>query len=74
MNEPLQLPAHAREVLIDYSEGRLSRAVAMDRLGLDWYGDLQRLLGAAGLSMPLVSDELRAEQVAGMLRLLMREG
>lgn len=64
----------AYEVLVDYSLGRVPRAVAMEQLGIDYYGDLLGLLGAADLPMPVVSAATRAEMVADMLKVLKDAG
>lgn len=46
----------------------------MDRLGIDYYGDLLGLLGAAGLPIPLVPAATRAEMVADMMKTLEAAG
>jgi hypothetical protein len=76
IDKPLaQLGAQgAHETLVDYSLGRLPRRVAMEALGLDYYGDLLDRLAAAGLSRPVVPAALRAKMVEDMLRVLGEAG
>ena len=56
------------QVLIDYSMGRLPRAVTMDALGIDNYGALLRLLNAASLPHPLVPVAKRQAMAAEMVK------
>ena len=64
----------AYETLVSYSLGELPRGVALQRLGMDYYGDLIALLGAAGLPLPTVPAATRAEMVADMLAALRDAG
>lgn len=41
-------------VLRDYTVGAIPRSVAMQRLGIDWYGDLLVMLNRCGLPRPQV--------------------
>ena len=56
------------QVLIDYSMGRLPRAVTMDALGIDSYGALLRLLNAANLPHPLIPLAKRQAMAADMVK------
>jgi hypothetical protein len=69
MDESLAKPgAHGSyEALVNYSLGRAPRRVTMDLLGLDDYADLLHMLGAAGLSQPIVPAAERATMVQEML-------
>ena len=42
-------------VLRDYTVGAIPRSVAMQRLGIDWYGDLLVMLNRYGLPRPQVA-------------------
>ena len=42
--------------LRDYAAGVITRVVALDMLGLEWYGDLRQELAAAGISIKLPRD------------------
>ena len=64
----------AYETLVDYSLGRVPRRVAMEILGLEDYGDLLGMLGAAGLSQPIVPTAERAKMVADMVSVLREAG
>lgn len=46
-----------RAILEAYACGVLSRGVAMQRLGLDWYGDLLQRMNTHGIERPLASAE-----------------
>ena len=76
IDEPLAKPGAqgAYEALVNYSLGRLPRRVAMDVLGIEDYGDLLRMLGAAGLSQPLVPASERAKMVQDMVNVLRQAG
>ena len=39
------------DILDTYCRGELSRSHAMQMLGIDWYGDLLRLVHSAGLTV-----------------------
>ncbi|HVL10320.1 MAG TPA: hypothetical protein VM512_14355 [Burkholderiaceae bacterium] len=54
-------------VLTAYSQGTLSRSVAMRHLGIDWYGDLLVLLNHHGIARPRISSEDEAVMHASML-------
>ena len=43
--------------LTEYAHGRISRGHAMEKLGLNWYGDLLGLLRSAGLCIQPPSPE-----------------
>lgn len=44
------------DVLRSYVAGELPRSTAMQRLGIDWYGDLLVMLNQYGLPRPHLSD------------------
>lgn len=50
-----------RLILLAYTQGAVSRGMAMQQLGLNWYGDLLQRLHNFGLSRPEVSKEHQAE-------------
>ena len=43
-----------RAILSDYVRGTLSRSAAMNRLGLDWYGDLLLKMNELGIKRPVL--------------------
>jgi hypothetical protein len=53
------LNAHVAEKIIlgAYARGVISRAVAMQQLGLDWYGELIGRMAELGIERPLVSAD-----------------
>lgn len=54
--EPLDASAAAEKViLLAYTNGVLTRSVAMQQLGLDWFGDLLMKLNAHGIKRPSAS-------------------
>jgi len=55
-----------RAVLLDFSEGRISRLTAMHRLGGISYSELLDRIAEAGLTLPQVSDE-EAERMANTM-------
>jgi hypothetical protein len=57
-----------RQALLDYTEGRVTRFVAMQRLGFTWYGQLLDAMSAAGLRMH-VPAEAEARMRASMEQL-----
>lgn len=48
-----------KAILCAYAQGVLPRAVAMEQLGLDWYGDLLRRLNLHHIAPPVASAEDR---------------
>lgn len=46
-----------KAILGAYAHGVLPRAVAMQQLGLDWYGDLLQRMNAHGIERPSASAE-----------------
>ena len=44
-----------KAILVAYARGVLSRGVAMQRLGLDWYGDLLQRMNTHGIERPSAS-------------------
>ncbi len=65
--EPLHDSAAAEKViLLAYTNGVLTRSVAMQQLGLSWYGDLLQKMSAYGITRPSASaaDMLVMEQAA----------
>ncbi|MBV8035791.1 hypothetical protein [Roseateles sp.] len=58
------------QALIDYSLGRIPRAMAMQALGLDDYGALLSMLNAAHLPHPLVPLSTRQKMAAQMVAVL----
>lgn len=44
-------------ILGAYAQGVLPRSVAMQQLGLDWYGDLLMRMNAHGIPRPVVSPD-----------------
>ena len=72
--EPLD-PSVAAEkaILLAYANGVMTRSVAMQQLGLSWYGDLLQKMNAHGIKRPSVSaaDMLvmkqSADRVLGLL-------
>ena len=44
-------------ILRDYVQGTLSRSAAMNRLGLDWYGDLLQKMNELGIKRPVLPVE-----------------
>jgi hypothetical protein len=76
IEKPLASPGAqgAYEALVDYSLGRVPRRVAMEALGLEDYGDLLAMLGASGLSQPIVPAAERAKMVKDMLSALSEAG
>ena len=51
-------------VLQAYASGELSRTTAMERIGVDWYGDLLVRMNAAGLRVkePSSADKQRMRE------------
>jgi len=60
------LNAHVAEKVIlgAYAHGVVSRTMAMQQLGLEWYGDLLQRMSSAGIERPSVSasDALTMDQ------------
>ena len=53
---PLYVSAAAEKaILLAYTNGVLTRSVAMQQLGLSWYGDLLQKMNAHGIKRPSVS-------------------
>jgi hypothetical protein len=50
-----------RMVLSSYSQGTVSRATAMNMLGLEWYGDLLLALAQANMARPSLPAQGRAD-------------
>jgi len=48
-------------ILGAYAQGVLSRTIAMQQLGLEWYGDLMTRLNLHGISPPSASTEDQRE-------------
>lgn len=44
-----------KSILVAYARGVLPRSVAMQRLGIDWYGDLLQKMNTYGIKRPSVS-------------------
>lgn len=64
---PLDASAAAEKaILLAYTNGALTRSVAMQQLGLDWFGDLLIKLNTHGIKRPSVSaaDMLAMRQSA----------
>jgi len=57
------------KILLAYSEGRLSRRDAIERLGLRDSADLLVALGDAGLMMPMPSEKQIKEEAATFVSL-----
>ncbi len=58
------------QTLIDFSAGKLPRAVALKELGLDDYGVLLQLMSANGLPLPIVpiaSRKAMAQKMVAMV-------
>ncbi|HSV48312.1 MAG TPA: type II toxin-antitoxin system Phd/YefM family antitoxin [Ramlibacter sp.] len=51
-------------ILGAYAQGVLPRSVAMQQLGLDWYGDLLKRMNAHGIPRPVISFEDAARMQA----------
>lgn len=66
----VELPAFDLVTLIQFSEGKMSRHAAMHRLGLRWYGDLLKLLGAFDLPLYKCPPDEIERQVDGVRNLL----
>ena len=64
-------PSGVLQSLVDYSMGRLPRAVAMQALGIDDYGQLLVLLNAAQLPHPIVPLSRRQSMAADMVRVVL---
>jgi hypothetical protein len=48
-------------ILGAYAQGVLPRSVAMQQLGLDWYGDLLQRMNACGINRPSASPDDAAQ-------------
>lgn len=66
-------PSGVLQSLVDYSMGRLPRAVAMQALGIDDYGQLLVLLNAAQLPHPIVPLSRRQSMAADMVRVVLAQ-
>lgn len=62
--------AFVLDALLAYSRGQLSRSVAMQRLGIDWYGDLLRLMNEHGVPVPRVRSDVAARMAAELSEVL----
>ena len=58
-----------RRVLRAYATGEISRSVAMERLGLTWYGELKDAMAQAGIEVA-VDRAREAQQIALAVQLL----
>lgn len=66
----VEMPAFDLVTLIQFSEGKIDRHAAMHRLGIRWYGDLLKLLGAFDLPMYQCPPDEIGRQVDGVRNLL----
>lgn len=72
VDEPKQpaFPPPALDTLSAHSSGRITRANALRKLGMDDYVELPLLLNEVRLPHPRVPEETRKQMVARMVNLL----
>jgi hypothetical protein len=62
-----------RQVILGaYAHGSVSRAVAMQQLGFEWYGQLLEAMAQAGIQRPVVRGEEQQAMVNAALEVLPR--
>ncbi|MBS0318085.1 MAG: type II toxin-antitoxin system Phd/YefM family antitoxin [Proteobacteria bacterium] len=61
-------------ILGAYAQGVLPRSIAMEQLGLDWYGDLLQRMNVHGIPRPMVSAEDAARMQAAAHEVLSELG